>query len=84
MKTLLEKLNDIRPCLGALDLALVFENCQTRDGKIHLRLEFVSLEVIPSKQSIKFLSHALNELSRRTVFHTHTHTQRDNTEEGGI
>lgn len=58
LTALLEELNDVGACLGALDLALVFENGQSRDCEIDLRLEFVGLEVVFSKQKIEFLSHA--------------------------
>lgn len=58
LKALLEELNDVGTCLGALDLALVFENGQARDCKVDLRLEFVGLEVVFSKKIIEFLSHA--------------------------
>ena len=58
LKALLEELNDVGACLGALDLALVFENGQARDCKVDLRLEFVGLEVVFSKKKIEFLSHA--------------------------
>ena len=61
MVTKVKELNNIRPGLGAADLALALQDNETRESKIDKRLKFGGLKG-STKKSIKLLSHFLRVL----------------------